>query len=138
MPTITSSLTINASSERVFDLLTNPQLTKLWQHGRELITEWKTGEPIRFRTEWTGGLLEQWGTVLEIRPNELVKYNLFTPRPGDEDRIENYCTTSYVLTSENDHTRVEIIQEDNRPNAFTPATLMPILVALRKAAEGNE
>ena len=129
MPIHTSSIKIKAPTQRVFEALTNPELVKLWQFGRELITDWKPGSEILFRTKWEGKVLEQWGTVLELRPNELVKYNLFTPSPNLEDKPEFYSVTSYVLTNDNDQTKVEIIQVDNRPSGFVGITLKPILVA---------
>jgi len=135
MATHISSIIIKASAQKIFDTLTKPELIKLWQYGRELTTDWKAGSEIKFSTGGDGNLLEQWGTVLEIRTNELIKYNLFTPRPDLEDKIENYNVTSYILTTENGQTKVEIIQEDNRPNGFVPGTLKPILVSLKKVAE---
>jgi N6-adenosine-specific RNA methylase IME4 len=50
-------------------------------------------------------------------PNELIRYNLFAPRPDLEDKPENYFVMSYVLTPEGENTKLEIIQEDNRPGA---------------------
>ena len=132
-----SAILIQASTQKVFDALTKPELVKLWQYGRAVTTDWKPGSEIKFSTEWEGNVLEQWGTVLDTRTNELIKYNLFTPAPGHEDKAENYCITSYVLTNDNGQTRLEIIQEDNRPNAFTPGTLEPILVSLKKIVEAN-
>jgi len=137
MATNISSIIINASTQKVFDTLTNPELVKLWQFGREVTTDWKTGSEIKFRTEGGGKVLEQWGTVLEIRTNELIKYNLFTPAPNLEDKTENYCITSYVLTKDEAQTRLELTQEDNRPNTFAPGTLMPILASLKAVAEIN-
>ena len=137
MATHTSAITIEASTQKVFDALTNPELVKLWQYGRVLATDWTTGSEIRFSAESEGKVFEQWGTVLEVRSNELIKYNLFTPAPGLEDKIENYCVTSYVLTNDNGNTRIEIIQEDNRPNGFVPTTLKGILVSLKEIAEKN-
>jgi hypothetical protein len=125
MATNSSTIIINASTQKVFNALTNPELLKLWQYGRVVTTNWKAGSEIKFRT----------GD--EMRTNELIKYNLFTPAPDLEDRIENYCITSYALTNSDGQTKLEIIQEDNRPNAFTPETLMPILVSLKTVAETN-
>jgi hypothetical protein len=132
-----SAITINASAQKVFEVLTKPELIQLWQFGRALTTDWAPGSEIKFRSEGEGKLLEQWGTVLELRTNELIKYNLFTPRPDLEDKIENYCITSYVLTNDNGQTQLAIIQEDNRPNSFTGGTLQPILVSLKAIAETN-
>ncbi|HTM67188.1 MAG TPA: SRPBCC family protein [Flavipsychrobacter sp.] len=118
MPANISTITLNATKGKVWDALTNPELVKLWQYGSELVTDWKEGGDIRFRTEWEGTVFEQWGKVLEVREMELLRYSLFAPRPGLEDKPENYFIMSYVLSSEgNGQTKLQIIQEDNRPNA---------------------
>jgi uncharacterized protein YndB with AHSA1/START domain len=112
-----STIKIEASAQKVWDALTKPEFVKQWQYGSSLITDWKVGNEIRFISEWDGKVFEQWGRVLEIRHNKLIKYNLFAPRPDLEDKPENYFVISYILTDENDHTKLEIIKEDNRPNA---------------------
>ena len=133
----TSTVHINTSIQKVFDSLTKPELIKRWQFGRIVTTDWKPGSEIKFRIEQGGKITEQWGTVLEMKPNELIKYNLFTPRPDLEDKIENYCVTSYVLVNENGQTKVELIQEDNRPDGFVPVNLNPVLLALKNSVESN-
>jgi len=132
----TTSVIINAPAQKVFEALTQPELVKLWQFGKTVQSHWQPGDAIKFIAEYEGKVLEQWGTILEMRTNELIKYNLFTPAPGVEDKKENYNITSYILTNENGQTKIELIQEDNRPFGFTPATLKPILVALKKVVEG--
>ena len=112
-----STIKINAPIHKVWDIITKPEFVKLWQYGSDLLTTWESGSDIRFRTEWEDKVFEQWGKVLEFRPNEIVKYSLFAPRPDLEDKAENYFIMSYVLTDDNGHTILEIIQEDNRPNA---------------------
>lgn len=137
MATYISAITTTASTEKVFNALTDPELVKQWQYGRELITDWKVGGKIRFSTGSGSDVLEQWGTVLDMRTNELIKYNLFTPGRDLEDKIENYCVTSYVLTKNKGKTKIEIIQEDHRPGGFAPQTLERILVLLKEVAESN-
>ena len=136
-----STVCINATKEKVWDTLTKPGLVKLWQYGSDLITNWEIGSDIKFRTEWEGKIFEQWGKVLEIKPTEILKYNLFAPRPGLEDKPENYFIMSYVLTTENDQTKLEIIQEDNRPDAVQEKPQgeeNPVLQSLKKVAETKE
>jgi uncharacterized protein YndB with AHSA1/START domain len=132
----TTDITINAPAQKVFAALTQPELVKLWQYGKTVQSGWQPGDPIKFIAESEGKVLEQQGTILEMRTNELLKYNLFTPAPGVEDKPAHYNITSYILTNENGQTKVELIQEDNRPFGFVPATLKPILVALKKVVEG--
>jgi uncharacterized protein YndB with AHSA1/START domain len=117
MATNISTIVLNAPIEKVWNALTQPELVKQWQYGSDLITDWKVGNEIRFRNEWEGQVFEQWGNVLEVVPNQKIKYSLFFPRPELEDKPENYFIMSYVLSQENQKIKLEIIQEDNRPGA---------------------
>ena len=140
MATNISTIRINASIQKVWDTITKPEKIKLWQFGSDLITTWEVGTKIEFITEWEGTIFKQWGMVLEIESNNLLKYNLFAPRPDLEDKPENYFIMSYVLTSENGQTKLEIIQEDNRPNAVQEEPQgeeNPILKSLKDIAETN-
>jgi uncharacterized protein YndB with AHSA1/START domain len=138
MATNISTINLNASLDKVWETLTSPEKVKLWQFGSDLITTWEVGSKIEFVTEWEGKIFKQWGKVLEIKPNELLKYSLFAPRPDLEDNPENYFVMNYVLTSENGKTKLEIIQEDNRPNAVQEEPQgeeNPILQSLKQIAE---
>ena len=138
MATNISKININATVQKVWKTVTEPEMVKLWQFGSDLITTWKVGSEIKFVTEWEGQIFEQWGKILEIRENELLKYSLFAPRPDLEDKPENYFVMSYILTEENGNTKLEIIQEDNRPNAVQEEQQgeeNPILKSLKDLAE---
>jgi uncharacterized protein YndB with AHSA1/START domain len=140
MATNISKITINAPSQKVWAALTKPELVKHWQYNSDLITDWEVGGDIRFRSEWEGKVFEQWGKVLEMRADEFIKYSLFAPRPGLKDKPENYFIMSYLLTPENGQTKLEIIQEDNRPNAVQEEPQGEenrTLQALKKVAETN-
>ena len=138
MATNISTINIKASKERVWEVLTNAGLVKQWQYGSDLTTTWEVGSAIRFRTEWDGKVFEQWGQVLEVISPEVLRYSLFAPRPGLEDKSENYFTMSYLLTENGDHTKLQIEQEDNRPGARQEPPQgeeNPILQSLKKLAE---
>jgi uncharacterized protein YndB with AHSA1/START domain len=138
MATNISVITINASIQKVWDIVTKPEFIKLWQYGSDLMTTWEIGSDIKFRTEWEGKVFEQWGKVLEVIPTQKVKYSLFAPRFELEDKPENYFVMSYVLTDENGQIKLEIIQEDNRPNAAQEEPQgeeNPVLKSLKKIAE---
>jgi uncharacterized protein YndB with AHSA1/START domain len=138
MPTNISTIRINATKDNVWTVLTKPELVKLWQYGSDLITSWEVGSNIKFRTEWEGKIFEQWGKILEVRPFELLRYSLFAPRPDLEDTPENYFVMSYMLSTENERTRLDIIQQDDRPNAVQEdpqGEENPILQKLREIAE---
>jgi len=140
MATNISTIRINASIQRVWDCITKAGLVKRWQYGSDLETSWEAGSGIRFSTQWGDQVFEQWGKVLETRPNALVKYSLFAPAPGREDKPENYFIMSYVLTEESGLTKLEIIQEDNRPDAVQEEPQgeeNPVLKALKELAEAD-
>ena len=138
MATNISTIKIKASPEKLWDVLTKPELVKQWQYGSELVTDWKAGNPIRFTIKWQDKVFEQWGKVLEVVPQQLIRYSLFAPRPDLEDKPENYFVMNYKLTNEGDHTTLEIIQEDNRPGAVQEKPQgeeNPILAGLKALAE---
>lgn len=133
-----STIVLDAPVNKIWDALTQPSLVKQWQYGSDLITDWKAGHEIRFRNEWEGQVFEQWGTVLEVIPNEKIKYSLFFPRPGLEDKPDNYFIMSYILSEENEKIKLEIHQEDNRPGAIQEEPQgeeNPILQSLKSLVE---
>ncbi len=135
-----TTVALQAPIQKVWDVLTKPELVKQWQYGSDLITDWKVGNEIRFRTEWQGKVFEQWGKVLEVVPPTHIRYSLFAPRPDLEDKTENYFIMHYVLKNEKDKVVLEIIQEDNRPGAVPEEQQgddNPALVALKKVVEDN-
>ena len=140
MPTNISRITINASLQKVWDALTNPVQVKRWQFGSDLKTTWEPGSPIVFETAWEEKIFKQWGTVLEVKQNELVKYNLFAPRPDLEDKPENYFIMSYIISESGNKIKLEIQKEDNRPGAVAEKESTeenPVLTALKEISLSN-
>lgn len=138
MATNISSITIDAPIRKVWDALTQPEKVKRWQYGSDLLTTWEPGSDIRFVTAWEDKVFEQWGKVLEFTPVEKLRYSLFAPRPGLEDKPENYFEMQYELTETGGKTNLRIIQEDNRPNAVQEPEQgeeNPVLRMLKQVAE---
>ena len=133
-----STVIVNAPIEKVWDTITKPELVKLWQYGSDLLTTWEIGAEIKFRTEWEDKVFEQWGKVLEVIPYQLIRYSLFAPGPDLKDQPENYFIMNYILKAEDSQTRLEIVQEDNRPNAKQEEPQgegNSVLQSLKKVAE---
>lgn len=129
---------INAPKQNVWNALTQPELVKQWQFGSDVLTDWKVGSQIRFQTKWQDQIFEQWGTILEVIPNQLIKYSLFFPRPGLEDKPENYFVMSYVISDVQNQTKLEILKEDDRPGAMPEKESdeeNPVLKSLKEIAE---
>ena len=109
-----SKITIHAPASRVWEAVTKPELVKQWQYGADVITDWQKGSPIVYRNEWEGTVYEQKGTILEVEPEKLVKYTLFAPHPGLEEKPENYFTMTYLLEETDGNTTLTITQDDPR------------------------
>nr|WP_315158181.1 SRPBCC family protein [uncultured Flavobacterium sp.] len=140
MITSKSTIIINATKQKVWEALTKPELVKKWQYGSDVLTDWKVGSEIRFRVEWENKVFEQWGKILEIIPNELIKYSLFFPRPDLEDKEENYFIMSYIISELENKIRLEILKEDNRPGAVEEKEIdeeNPVLTVLKEIIESN-
>ena len=137
--TSASKVIIDAPASRVWKALTKPELVKQWQYGTDLSTDWQIGSPITFRNKWEGTIYEQKGTILEIEPNKLMKYTLFAPRPGLEDKPENYFTMTYSLEEADGKTILTIIQDDPReqiPQEQADENENSVLDGLKKLVEG--
>ncbi|MGE5479972.1 MAG: SRPBCC family protein [Chloroflexota bacterium] len=133
-----SRLSLDAPLEKVWDALTKPEYVKIWQYGSDLITDWSVGGEIRFIAEWNGVVFEQWGKVIENIPKKLIRYSLFAPMPGLEDKPENYFIMSYELEEVEGAVRLSIIQEDDRPGAEQEEAQgeeNPVLKALKELVE---
>ena len=63
---------------------------------------------------------------------------MFAPRPGLEDKPENYFIMTYSLTNKNGETVLKIIKEDNRENVIeeeAESEENPVLKSLKEVAE---
>jgi uncharacterized protein YndB with AHSA1/START domain len=71
--TIKKSIDINASKERVWDVLLNNKFTKIWyaefSEGSRAETDWKVGSKAVFTDKSKGGLI---GKVIAHKPNEVI------------------------------------------------------------------
>ena len=139
MKTTTSKVVIEAPANRVWAALTQPALVKQWQYGADLTTDWNAGSSIEFRNEWNGDVFLQSGTVLEVDEPRSLRYSLFFPRPGLEDRPENRFVMTYRLDERAGSTELTIVQEDPRESADVDETGdgagNPVLQALKTLVE---
>ena len=109
----TASITINASTSKVWDALTNPALIKQYLFGTNVKTDWKIGSPITFSGTWEGKTYEDKGKILEIEPGKLLVHTFWSSLAGLPDVPENYKTVRYEVASAGKETKVTIIQDNN-------------------------
>lgn len=77
--------TIRAGPERVWRVLTEPDLVSRWMLGAEVRSTWTPGAPITWAGEYEGRGYEDRGEVLEVDPGRRLSY---THRSSDAEGVE--------------------------------------------------
>ena len=135
-----STVVIDAPKARVWDALTNPAKVKQYMHGTNLTADWQVGSPIAWAGEWKGKPYVDKGTVLEVEPENLLKYTHWSPMGGTEDAPQNYHTVTFELAGDGDRTTLTLTQDNNATQAEADTMAEnnggPILLGLKETAEG--
>lgn len=105
-------ININAPIDKVWESLTKPEIIKQYFFGTNTTTNWKVGSPIKFTGEWKGNSYEDKGTILDMKPNKLIKYSYWSSMSGIEDNPENYVIITYELSGEDNNVNLTISQEN--------------------------
>jgi len=111
----TSSITINASAEAVWQALTTPDLIKQWFFGVDTETDWKVGSPLVHRGVYQGKPYEDKGEVLRFEPPSLLEHSHWSALSGKPDSPENYQQVTWELTEQDGATEL-VITEHNLPS----------------------
>ncbi len=111
---IEEEVDFNFSNEQVWDLLTNPEITKHYMYGCEVLSEWKVGSPIIWKgiTEDGAGVIYVKGVILEIEKKKKVTFTMFDPNKGMKDKLENYVNLTYELQKVKNGTKLILTQGD--------------------------
>jgi uncharacterized protein YndB with AHSA1/START domain len=108
-----ASITIDAPKDKVWDALVDPKAIKQYMFGTDLSSDFREGSPITWKGEWQGRAYEDKGTVLQVKPGEVLQYTHFSPFAGLPDKPENYHTVTINLSPDGDGTRVSLSQDNN-------------------------
>lgn len=109
--TLNLSFIINASTQKVWHALTEPEIVKQYFFGTKLETSWNVGDPITFSGEWDGKAYVDKGTILQIEVGKSVTYNYWSSFSGKEDKPENYANIVYRLDEEGNQTKLTVQQD---------------------------
>ena len=109
----TSTTTIQASTDRVWSILTDPEAIKTFMFGTDVITDWTIGSPILWRGVWQDKKYEDRGVILEFDPGRRLVNTHFSPLSGQEDRPENYHTLTWTLVHDAGATNLTLSQDNN-------------------------
>src|ERR1700749_3953885 len=100
------SIDISATPAEVWDALTNPEKTKEYFFNCEVFSDWKVGSDITFKGKiFLIKKIEMNGTILEIEPEKLLKYNL---KNEEDNNSPSTSTVTDRLTYNNGVTTLSI------------------------------
>jgi uncharacterized protein YndB with AHSA1/START domain len=110
---VKKTLEINAPVSKVWDTLTNHDLTRQYMFGCELISDFKVGSPIIWKGASDDKVYVK-GTIAAIEPGKLLQFTVFDPNAPDhyQDVPSNYTMVTYELSSENGRTALGVTQGD--------------------------
>jgi uncharacterized protein YndB with AHSA1/START domain len=135
----TAETEINASPERVWDVLTDPEQIKKFMFGADVETDWQPGSPITWQGEYEGKQYTDKGEVVAVEKARLLKVTHYSPLSGQPDVPENYHTLTYELSG-SDTTHLKLSQDNNgsQDEADHSSGMWKMLVdGVKKAAEGE-
>ena len=106
-----TSVSINASTAKVWDALINPEQIKKYFFGTEAISDWKIGSTLIFKGIWEGKEYKDKGHILELEKEKKLKYNYWSSFSGNEDIPENYANITYELLEQSGKTIFTLTQD---------------------------
>lgn len=134
-----ASITIDASAERVWDVLVNPDFVKQYLHGTAMQADWREGGMITWSGEWNGQAYVDKGEVLIYRPYTAIKTTHWSPMSGTEDAPENYHHVAYELTEEDGRTVLTLTHGNSstqeEADQMIESGWKPMLQEIKKLAE---
>lgn len=109
--TLKTSIDVNAPAAKVWQALTDPAIVKQYFFGTNVKSDWKKGGTITWEGEWEGKGYKDTGTILDIDPGRMIKYDYWSSMSGTENIPENYVDVTYELSERDGTTTLTITQE---------------------------
>lgn len=109
----TAEITINAPRERVWDALTNPELTQQYMFGCRTVSDWNPGSTL----DWVGthegkDVTYVTGKIVTFEPYDKFVYTVIDPAAKYPLTPENHLTVDITLTADAGITRIHVSQGD--------------------------
>ena len=108
-----SSIQINNTIDEAWKALVNPEIVAKYMLGSQQVSDWQKGSSIIWRKDFNGRRFEDKGEILEITPQESLKYTHYSPASGKPDAPENYQTVSVTLQENAKGTTIELSSDNN-------------------------
>ena len=110
---VKKEIEINTDISKVWEAITNSVWTKQYMYGAEVISDFKVGSSIIWRSAEDGKIFVK-GIVREIKPKRLLKTSDFNPNSGLKDIEPNYTSVIYKLSEKKNRTLLSIAEQNFR------------------------
>lgn len=134
-----STIIINATIEKVWDGLVNPDIIKKYMFGSIVRSEWREGSPIIWTGEWQGKSYEDRGVILPFDPLRSIQYSHFSPLSGLPDLPENYHLVTIELIADDGLVELTLLQDNNSSDEdrkHSEQNWNMMLAGMKKVIEG--
>jgi len=109
------SLTINAPRAKVWDALVDPEKIKQYILASDVVSAWREGSSIVWKSEFHGKPFEIKGTILRLEPQRLLEFDQSRPvfRATQVVRPSDYHRVTIELSDEGAQTHLSLIEQGN-------------------------
>ena len=112
---ISTTTTIDAPIERVWEAITTPSLIKEWFFEVDTESDWTVGSPLVHTGEYQGKPYVDKGEILRFQPPRLLEHTHWSEVSGKPDRPEQYQVVTWALSEHRDGTELRV-SERNLPS----------------------
>ncbi len=134
---VRKTIRIEAEIDKVWDALTNPEITKKYFFNCEAISDWKVGSRLDFQTRVEGeDTVVVTGIITAIEPNSVLEHTCYIPE--FENDPSKHTDVTYKFESENGSTVISVSQgpfEDEEKRNHTNFSWDTVLSGLKKVLE---
>jgi uncharacterized protein YndB with AHSA1/START domain len=109
------SLTINAPRAKVWDALVDPEKIKQYILASDVVSQWREGSSIVWKSEFNGKPFEIKGTILRLEPQHLLEFEQSRPifRASQTVRPSDYHRVTIELSDEGTQTHLSLVEQGN-------------------------
>jgi len=109
------SLTINAPRAKVWDALVDPEKIKQYILASDVVSAWREGSSIVWKSDFHGKPFEIKGTILRLEPQRLLEFDQSRPvfRATQVVRPSDYHRVTIELSDEGAQTHLSLIEQGN-------------------------
>ena len=106
------AIEMKTTLKELWHMLTDPEEIKAYFWGTEVTTDWKAGSPISFKGEWEHQTYEDKGTIIDIQPEKLIRYNYWSSFWGEDISPDERSIITYQIREISDgFVELMVIQE---------------------------